>query len=58
LVLFLAAVLAVWISAWLPAARAAALDPQSLAPSLQSDPVQSIDVPPSSFAALSGTQIN
>ena len=39
-------------------ARAASLDPQALAASLQSDPVQSIDVPSSSFSALSHGQIS
>ena len=52
------AVLAVLISAWSPVARADSLDPQALAASLQSDPVQSIDVPSSSFSALSHGQIS
>lgn len=58
LAMCITAVLAVSISASSTVAHAASLDPQALAASPQSDPVQSIDVPPSSFSALSHGQIS
>lgn len=58
LAMCITAVLAVSISASSTVAHAASLDPQALAASLESDPVQSIDVPPSSFSGLSHRQIS
>jgi hypothetical protein len=51
------AALLAWASLLPGAAGAATLDPQALASSLQSDPVQSIGVPRSSFSWLSRGQI-
>jgi hypothetical protein len=58
LAMSITAVLAVSMLVWSAIVHAASLDPQALAASLQSDPVQSIGVPPSSFSFLSNSQIN
>ncbi len=53
----IAAALVVVVTMSAALARAATLSPQSLASSLQRDPVQSLGVPRSSFSALSRAQI-
>jgi hypothetical protein len=55
---FAVTALAVGVLMCAPTALAASLDPQALASSLQSDAVQSIGVPSSSFSALSQSQLD
>ncbi len=55
---FGALVAACWLAPALVPAGASASDPQTIASSLQRDPVQSLGVPGGSFTALSRTQLN